>query len=105
MVLALIDDSLYAADAASAKAQLGQNKAAVVNAEANLLQLKAKLFQADRDWARAQKLGPSDALSQTDYDAAQAAYEVAKANVEVGKAAIVQAKSAVDLAQAQLQRD
>ncbi|MFI5330106.1 MAG: efflux RND transporter periplasmic adaptor subunit [Desulfobaccales bacterium] len=104
MVLALIDDALYAADAASAKAQLGQNKAAVVNAEANLLQLKAKLFQADRDWARAQKLGPSDALSQTDYDAAQAAYEVAKANVEVGKAAIVQAKSAVDLAQAQLQR-
>ncbi len=104
MVLARIDDALYAADVASAKAQLGQNKAAVLNAEANLLQLKAKLFQAERDWARAQKLGPSDALSQTDYDAAQAAYEVAKANVEVGKAAIVQAKSAVDLAQAQLQR-
>ena len=103
-VLALIDDALYAADVGTAKAQLGQNKAAVVNAEANLLQLKAKLFQAGRDWARAQKLGPSDALSQTDYDAAQAAYEVAKANVEVGKAAIVQAKSAVDLAQAQLQR-
>ena len=103
-VLALIDDALYAADVGTAKAQLGQNKAAVVNAEANLLQLKAKLFQADRDWARAQKLGPSDALSQTDYDAAQAAYEVAKANVAVGQAAIVQAKSAVDLAQAQLQR-
>ena len=66
-VLARIDDALYAADAASAKAQLAQNKAAVQNAEANLLQLKAKLFQAERDWARAQKLGPSDALSQTDY--------------------------------------
>jgi HlyD family secretion protein len=103
-VLARIDDALYAADVGVAKAQLGQNKAAVQNAEANLLQLKAKLFQAQRDWARAQKLGPSDALSQTDYDAAQSAYEVAKANVEVGKAAIVQAKSAVEQAQAQLQR-
>lgn len=104
MVLARIDDALYAADVGTAKAQLAQNKAAVVNAEANLLQLKAKLFQAQRDWARAEKLGPSDALSQADYDAAQSAYEVAKANVEVGKAAIVQAKSAVNQAQAQLQR-
>jgi HlyD family secretion protein len=103
-VLALIDDSLYAADVGTAKAQLGQNKAAVQNAEANLLQLKAKLFQAQRDWDRAQKLGPSDALSQADFDAAQSAFEVAKANVEVGKAAIVQAKSAVEQAQAQLQR-
>jgi len=104
MVLARIDDALYAADVGAAKAQLAQNKAGVVNAEANLLQLKAKLFQAQRDWARAQKLGPSDALSQADYDAAQSAHEVAKANVEVGKAAIAQAKSAVAQAQAQLQR-
>jgi HlyD family secretion protein len=104
MVLARIDDALYAADVNSAKAQLAQNKAAVLNAEANLLQLQAKLFQAQRDWARAQKLGPSDALSQTDYDAAQSANEVAKANVEVGKAAIVQAKSAVNQSEAQLQR-
>jgi HlyD family secretion protein len=104
MVLARIDDSLYAADVASAKAQLAQNKAGVKYAEANLGQLKAKLFQAQRDWARAQKLGPSDALSQADYDAALSGYETAKANVEVGKAAIVQAKDAVHQAEALLQR-
>ncbi len=103
-VLARIDDALYAADVEAAKAQLAQNKAAVENAEANLLQLKAKLFQAQRDWARAEKLGPGDALSQADYDSAQSAYETAKANVEVGKAAITQAKKAVDQAQASLQR-
>lgn len=103
-VLAQIDDALYAADVATAKAQLGQNKAAVLNAEANLLQLKAKLYQAKRDWARAQKLGPSDALSQADYDGFQSAYEAAKANVEVGQAAIAQAKKAVELAQAALQK-
>jgi HlyD family secretion protein len=103
-VLARIDDALYAADVASAKATLALNKAGVQNAEANLLQLKAKLYQAQRDWTRAQKLGPSDALSQADYDAAQSAYESAKANVEVGNAAILQAKSAVDQSQAALTR-
>ncbi len=103
-VLARIDDALYAADVASAKATLALNKAGVQNAEANLLQLKAKLTQAQRDWARAQKLGPSDALSQADYDAAQSAFDSAKANVEVGKAAILQANKAVDQSQAALTR-
>ncbi len=103
-VLARIDDALYAADVASAKAQLAQNKAAVQNAEANLLQLKAKLYQAERDWGRAKKLGPSDALSQADFDAAQSAFETARANVEVGKAAILQAQKSVEQATATLQR-
>jgi HlyD family secretion protein len=103
-VLARIDDSLYAADVNSAKALLAQNQAGVKYAEANLEQLKAKYYQAQRDWARAKKLGPSDALSQADYDAAQSAYETAKANVEVGKAAILQAKNAVRQTEAQLRR-
>ncbi len=104
MVLAKIDDSLYAADVSSAKAQLEQNRAQVKYNEANLEQFKAKLYQATRDWARAQTLGPSDALSQADYDAAQSAYESAKANVDVGKAAVVQAQKAVAQSQAALRR-
>jgi HlyD family secretion protein len=104
MVLARIDDALYAADVDTAKAQLGQSTAAWQKSEADLGQFKAKLYQTQRDWARAEKLGPSDALSQTDYDAARSAYEVAKANVEVGKAAIVQAKKAIDQSKAILQR-
>jgi HlyD family secretion protein len=104
MVLAQIDDALYAADAASAKAQLAQAKAAVQKAQADLGQMQAKLFQTERDWARAQKLGPSDALSQTDYDASRSAFEVAKANLAVGKAAIVQAQGTVSQAEATLQR-
>jgi HlyD family secretion protein len=103
-ILARIDDALYAADAASARAQVGQSKAALQRAEADLGQLKAKLYQNQRDWARAQKLGPSDALSQSDYDAAQSAYETAKANLEVGKAAIVQAKKTVSQSEAVLRR-
>ncbi|MBF0549556.1 MAG: efflux RND transporter periplasmic adaptor subunit [Deltaproteobacteria bacterium] len=103
-VLARIDDVLYASDVARAKAQLEQTKAAVLRAEADLGQLQAKLFQTERDWNRAKKLGPSDALSQSDYDAALSAYEVAKANVAVGKAAIVQAKESVSEAKANLSR-
>ena len=103
-VLARIDDSLYAADVAAAKAQLVQAKAAVQKAQADLGQLQAKLFQAENDWKRAQKLGPSDALSQTDFDAARAAYDVAKANLGVGKAAVEQVKGTVAQAEAALKR-
>ncbi|MBI4795578.1 MAG: biotin/lipoyl-binding protein, partial [Deltaproteobacteria bacterium] len=76
-VLAKIDDALYAADVSQAKAALAQARANVKRAEADLGQLKAKLFQAERDWGRAKQLGPSDALSQSDYDAALSAFEVA----------------------------
>ena len=104
MVLAKIDNSLYAADVSSAKAQLEQNRAQLQYNKANLEQLKAKLYQGTRDWARAQKLGPSDALSQADYDAAQSEYETAKANVKVGEAAIVQSQKAIDQAEAALRK-
>ncbi len=67
-VLARIDDSLYAADVASAKAALQQAQANQISAQANLLQLQAKLVQAQQDWNRAQKLGPSEALAQSAYD-------------------------------------
>jgi len=103
-VLAKIDDSLYAADVAQAKASLVQAQANVQHAQADLLQLQAKLVEADRDWKRAQELGPSDALAQSSYDAYKAAYETAKANVAVGEATIAQNKGAVTQAEAALNR-
>jgi HlyD family secretion protein len=66
--------------------------------------LKAKLNQAERDWQRAQKLGPSDALAQSTYDAYRSAYDTAVANVAVGKAAILQAKASLAQAEAVLRR-
>ncbi len=104
MVLAQIDDSLYAADVAMANAQLQQAQAGVKRAEADLGQLKAKHYQAERDWERAQKLGPSDALSEASYDAYRSAYEMAKANLAVGEAAIQQARKTAAHAEATLQR-
>ena len=62
-VLARIDDTLYVATVGIDKAQLQQARANLTNAKANVLQMKAKFYQAQQDWGRAQKLGPSDALS------------------------------------------
>jgi HlyD family secretion protein len=104
MVLARIDDSLYAADAAQAAALVQVNKASLQRAEADIEQLKAKLFQTQRDWERAQKLGPSEALAVTSYDAYQAAYETARANVAVGRATIMQNKASVAQSEAALRR-
>jgi len=103
-VLAEIDDSLYAADVEASKAQLAQARAGIVSATANLAQMKAKLSQARRDWERAQKLGPSEALAPTAYDQYMASYEVAQANVAFAEAAIEQAKASVLQAQAALDR-
>src|SRR6185436_5254442 len=103
-ILARIDPSTYEADVALATAQLGQANASLQRANADLLQMKSKQHQAQRDWERAQKLGPSDALAQAQYDAYQGAYEQANANVAIGQAAIVQANAAIDAAQSTLNK-
>jgi HlyD family secretion protein len=94
-VLAKIDDSLYAAAVETAKAQLLQ-------ADANVLQMKANLLHAEQDWGRAQRLGPSEALSQSAYDQYQANYEVAKANLAAAEASVAQAKATLRTAQLNL---
>ena len=103
-VLARIDDALYAADVQAAQAQLQQAQANQHNAEANVLQMAAKLTQAQQDWERAQHLGPSEALAPSAYDQYKANYDVAKANVAVAQAAVEQTKAAVAQAKAALDR-
>src|ERR1017187_6971009 len=92
-VLAKIDESVYAADLAVARAQMEQDKAGELSANANLDQMEAKLIQAEAEWKRSQELSNSRLLARVDYDTAQANFEVAKANVAVAKAAIAQAKA------------
>jgi HlyD family secretion protein len=104
MILAHIDDTTYQADVDTAAAQLGQANTAVLKGEADLAQAKAKLLQAENTWNRAQKMGPSDALSQNDYEMYQADYETAKANVQVANAEIAQANNGVSLNTAELSK-
>jgi HlyD family secretion protein len=107
-VLAQIDDSVYKAQVDQAKANVDQAKAqlesanaqvavAVANverAEADLGRMKATLNQTDRDWARAQKLGPTKALADVDVDTAEANYRVAQSTLAVGEASVAQNKAA-----------
>ncbi len=104
MVLAKIDDTVYAAQAAEATAQLQQSQAGLKVAQANLAQARAKLDQAQRDWDRAQKLGPSEALAQASYDSYRSAFETAKANVGVAEASILEAQAQVAQSEAASQR-
>ncbi len=103
-ILAKIDDSLYRSDVAQQTAAVSQANAGVQRATADLEQLKAKAAQALADWNRAQKLGPSEALSRVSYDQYKANYESAQANVGVGEASIAQAKAALAQAEAGLER-
>ena len=115
-VLALIDPSLY-------KATKDQAEASVKRAEADLLQMKAKLVQTEAEWNRAQKLremkltsisglGSTNTqsngqttikgISDSDFVLAKANFEVAKANAEVGWAAVEQQKALLASAQKNL---
>src|SRR5262249_36192660 len=78
-------------------------RANVQRSEADLLQMQAKLHQAERDWDRARKLSMTKGIiSAVDYDTAQAAYETAKSSLEVGKTSILQAKALLKLAEINL---
>jgi HlyD family secretion protein len=103
-LLAKIDPAIYEAAVTEAEAQLQQSKASVTRAMADLEVAKSKRDQASRDWDRAQKIGPSDALAQSAYDNYRAVFEQAKANVGVSEAAIEQAKASVAQAQSALDR-
>jgi HlyD family secretion protein len=84
-------------------AQRNQAKAALACAAANLVQATAKLDQAKRDWARAEKLLAQKAIADTDYDTAKATLETAYANVSVASATIEQNKAALELAERNLE--
>ena len=100
MVLARIDEAVYKADYDTAQAQLGQANANLQKAQADLEQAQAQFYQAEQNWLRAQKVGPSEALSQNDYDMYKATYGTAHAAVGVAQAEIEQAKTGIDQANA-----
>ena len=89
--MAEIDPRVY-------KAQFDQAAANLLNAVANLDQLKAHQVQAEQEWIRAEGLIKSNAIAATDYDLDVANYKAAVANVEVGKATVEQCQAAKDMA-------
>jgi len=103
-VLARIDDSLYQADAAQAEAQVASAQANRQRSGAELAQARTKLALAERDWQRAGRIGPGDALSQSQFDAYRAAFETAQSGLAVAEAGTQQTDAAVQQAEATLAR-
>ncbi|HXG11287.1 MAG TPA: efflux RND transporter periplasmic adaptor subunit [Gemmataceae bacterium] len=94
-VLAQLDDTLF-------KARVAQARANLQKAEAEMEQAQARLLQAERDWERARRLGSQRAVSGLDFDTVQANYESAKALVAVAKANVAQAQAALQEAEINL---
>jgi len=94
-LLATIDDRVY-------KAQSDQAQATLARSEADVIQLKAKCNQTEKEAKRAEVLRPQNAIADTDYDLAVANYEVAKANVLVGEATVAQNRASFQMVQTNL---
>ena len=103
-VLARIDDTMYVAEQLEAEAQVALAKASALRADADLQQILAKLDLAQRDWARAQKLLPSQVMAVSAYDSYKSALDAAIANKAVGEASIQQAKATLASSEAMLQK-
>ena len=104
MVLARIDDETYLADLDVSRAQLANAEASVASAEAARRKAQVDLDHARKDWARAQTIGVGLALSQSDFDAYQAAFESAEAQAGVAAAAVASAEAQVVQAQASVDK-
>ena len=104
-VLAQIDDALYAADAAQAKAQVAAGQGRVWNAPKRIwdncrpnLSRRSATGIEPGSWVLPMPCRRATSTPPI------SAYDIAKANLAVGNAAIVQAKEAVAQAEATLQR-
>jgi HlyD family secretion protein len=82
-LLAKLDDEPYLAE-------LDSTEAALLLAQANVEQAKAKLHQAQQAYERAEKLRGTN--SESDYERAEAAYRISKAEVAVAEARLKQAE-------------
>jgi len=100
MVLARIDDSVYAAEMRAAEANQIQADANILQAKANIDLAKAQLDLARSNWARAQELRTKDAMSKSDYDNYKAEYDSAVATVSVRQANLAQADAQLASAKA-----
>lgn len=85
-LLARIDDELVKLAVERAEASVKQAEAGLKQAEASLAQAEVNKNKADRDLARAEKLGVGDALSQMDYDQYVTSAENAEAQLASARA-------------------
>ena len=102
MVLAQIDDVLYAAELRQRKAEKLQAEASITTANAKIKQADAKLQLSKLNWSRAQDLYSKKAMAKSDYDTAESAYITALADRAAANASLKQAEAQLAIAEAAL---
>ena len=85
-ILARIDDSIY-------KTQVDQARASLKRSESNLLQLRLRVNQTERDWGRAESLFKDKVMTDSDHDLALVNHETANANLAIGEATVAEAQA------------
>ncbi len=102
MLLAQIDDVLYAAALRESKAQKLQAEAAITSAKAAIRQAQAKKNLAQINWVRAQELHKKSAMAKSEYDAAEADFISSQADCAAAEASLEQANAQLAIAEAAL---
>lgn len=100
-LLAQLDDTIYRTQLDQAEADVDQAEINVKRADADILQMKSRLAQADRDWQRVRGLTTTKGtVSELDYDIARTNYDAAKSSLAVGMAVKDASVKALDKAKA-----
>ena len=94
-LVAQIDPIVY-------EARLAQDRANLLQSEAQVEETQAKLQQADKELARSRELAKRDLISQSDLDTAVANRDSLAAQVKLVQAGVAQSKAALQLSQANL---
>jgi HlyD family secretion protein len=93
MVLARIDEALYAAQLKKIQEEVTYAKADILRVTCEQELLKVKWLQAKNEWARAKKLWNGQAISKASYDKYKTDFNIAEANLSIGNASIVQSRA------------
>ncbi|MFZ2958532.1 MAG: efflux RND transporter periplasmic adaptor subunit [Candidatus Ozemobacteraceae bacterium] len=88
-ILAHVRDEEYQSRLLQASAGVGEAKAALEMARAQVFGAKASLDQAKSDYERAQRLFKTESLTKVELDGAKAKYEVAKSSMQSAEAQVL----------------
>jgi HlyD family secretion protein len=91
-------------DPTALQAQVGQARASVARAEADVERLKVAFDQADLDLARTRKLAAKQLVAPSDLDAAEVARHLAEVQLESADASAVQARATLSQAEVNLEK-
>lgn len=87
-LLMKINPEIYLSGIARMEASLNSAKSNLANSKARLAQTQAQFTQAELSYKRNKKLWEDKAISDSEFEAAQASYDVAKADVDAAKESV-----------------